>query len=121
VCITFEESANDLAQNVASLGFDLPALHKSKKLAIDHVFVDRSEIAETGEYDLEGLFIRLNNAIDSIGAKRVLLDTPEALFGGLSDTGVLRSEFRRLFGWLKRKGVTSVITASVSKSMFPIA
>ena len=111
VCITFEESANDLTQNVASLGFDLDALQKSKKLAIDHIFIDRSEIAETGEYDLEGLFIRLNNAIDSIGAKRVLLDTPEALFAGLSHTGVLRSEFRRLFGWLKRKGVTSVITA----------
>jgi circadian clock protein KaiC len=110
VCITFEESAADLAQNVASLGFDLEALQKSKKLAIDHIFIDRSEIAETGEYDLEGLFIRLNNAIDSIGAKRVLLDTPEALFAGLSHTGVLRSEFRRLFGWLKRKGVTAVIT-----------
>src|SRR5580765_5861228 len=110
VCITFEESAHDLAMNVASLGFDLEKLQRTKKLVIDHIFIDKSEIAETGEYDLEGLFIRLNAAIDSIKAKRVLLDTPEALFAGLSDTGVLRSELRRLFGWLKDKGVTAVIT-----------
>ncbi|HEV8415628.1 MAG TPA: circadian clock protein KaiC [Bryobacteraceae bacterium] len=110
VCITFEESARDLALNVASLGFDLEQLQKSKKLVIDHIYIDKSEIAETGEYDLEGLFIRLNAAIDSIKAKRVLLDTPEALFAGLSDTGVLRSELRRLFGWLKDKGVTAIIT-----------
>lgn len=92
VCISFEEPAYDLATNVSSLGFDLEKLQRQKKLAIDHIFIDKSEIAETGEYDLEGLFIRLNSAIDSIGAKRVLLDTPEALFAGLSDTGVLRSE-----------------------------
>jgi circadian clock protein KaiC len=110
VCITFEESARDLALNVASLGFDLEQLQKSKKLVIDHIYIDKNEIAETGEYDLEGLFIRLNAAIDSIKAKRVLLDTPEALFAGLSDTGVLRSELRRLFGWLKDKGVTAIIT-----------
>ena len=110
VCITFEETAEDLARNVASLGFDLNRLQRAKKLAIDHIYVDKSEIAETGEYDLEGLFIRLNGAIDSIGAKRVLLDTPEALFAGLSNSGILRSELRRLFGWLKRKGVTAVIT-----------
>ena len=110
VCISFEESAQDLAKNVASLGFDLEKLQKTKKLAIDHVLIDKSEIAETGEYDLEGLFIRLNAAIDSIGAKRVLLDTLEALFAGLSNTGVLRSELRRLFFWLKAKGVTAVIT-----------
>lgn len=110
VCITFEESARDLTLNVASLGFDLEQLQKSRKLVIDHIYIDKSEIAETGEYDLEGLFIRLNAAIDSIKAKRVLLDTPEALFAGLSDTGVLRSELRRLFGWLKDKGVTAVIT-----------
>jgi circadian clock protein KaiC len=110
VCISFEESARDLAMNVASLGFDLEKLQAAKKLCIDHIYIDKSEIAETGEYDLEGLFIRLNTAIDSIGAKRVLLDTPEALFAGLSDVGVLRSELRRLFGWLKDKGVTAVIT-----------
>ena len=110
VCVSFEESPRDLAMNVASLGFDLEKLQAAKKLCIDHIFIDKSEIAETGEYDLEGLFIRLNTAIDSIGAKRVLLDTPEALFAGLSDVGVLRSELRRLFGWLKDKGVTAIIT-----------
>ncbi|MCU1339180.1 MAG: KaiC 1 [Bryobacterales bacterium] len=110
VCISFEETVRDLAMNVSSLGFDLEKLQRTKKLVIDHIYIDKSEIAETGEYDLEGLFIRLNAAIDSIGAKRVLLDTPEALFAGLSDTGILRSELRRLFGWLKEKGVTAVIT-----------
>ena len=110
VCMSFEETADDLAKNVASLGFDLEKLQREKKLAIDYVYLDRNEVAETGDYDLEGLFIRLNGAIDSIGAKRVMLDTPEALFAGLSNTGVLRSELRRLFGWLKQKGVTAVIT-----------
>jgi circadian clock protein KaiC len=110
VCISFEETAHDLAVNVGSLGFDLVKLQKSRKLLIDYVYIDKNEIAETGEYDLEGLFVRLNTAIDSIGAKRVLLDTPEALFAGLSDVGVLRSELRRLFQWLKDKGVTAVIT-----------
>ena len=110
VCLSFEESAADLAMNVASLGFDLERLQRTRKLVIDYIHIDKSEIAETGEYDLEGLFIRLNAAIDSIGARRVLLDTPEALFASLSDTGVLRSELRRLFGWLKEKGVTAVIT-----------
>jgi circadian clock protein KaiC len=110
VCVSFEETAADLAANVASLGFDLQKLQRAKKLAIDYVYIDKSEIAETGEYDLEGLFVRLNSAIQSVGAKRVLLDTPEALFAGLSDVGILRSELRRLFGWLKNKGVTAVIT-----------
>lgn len=110
VCISFEENAQELATNVASLGFDLEKLIREKKLAIDYVYIDRNEIAETGEYDLEGLFVRLNTAIDSVRAKRVLLDTPEALFSGLSNVGVLRSELRRLFRWLKDKGVTAVIT-----------
>ncbi len=110
VCVTFEETPADLEMNVASLGFDLRKLQRQKKLAIDHIYIDKAEIAETGEYDLEGLFIRLNGAIDMIGAKRVLLDTPEALFAGLSNVGVLRSELRRLFQWLKDKGVTAVIT-----------
>jgi len=110
VLLSFEESAQDLVVNVASLGFDLAKLQRTKKLAIDHIYIDKSEIAETGEYDLEGLFIRLNGAIESVGAKRVLLDTPEALFAGLSDVGILRSELRRLFRWLKDKGVTAVIT-----------
>jgi circadian clock protein KaiC len=110
VCMTFEERAIDLAHNVASLGFDLQQLVDAKKLVIDHVQVERSQIEETGEYDLEGLFVRLNHAIDSIGAKRVLLDTVEALFAGLSNESILRAELRRLFLWLKEKGVTAVIT-----------
>ena len=110
VCISFEENSDDLAQNAISLGFDLKALERANQLVIDYIHIDKSEIAETGEYDLEGLFIRIGSAIDSIGAKRVLLDTPEALFGGLNDEGILRSELRRLFRWLKDKGVTSVIT-----------
>jgi circadian clock protein KaiC len=110
VCISFEENSDDLAQNAISLGFDLKALERANHLVIDYIHIDKSEIAETGEYDLEGLFIRIGSAIDSIGAKRVLLDTPEALFGGLNDEGVLRSELRRLFRWLKDKGVTAVIT-----------
>src|SRR5579864_9194668 len=109
VCMSFEETARDLAMNVASLGIDLPKLQKNKKLVIDYAYIDRNEIAETGDYDLEGLFVRLNAAIDAVGAKRVLLDTPEALFAGLSNTGVLRSELRRLFQWLKDKGVSAII------------
>jgi circadian clock protein KaiC len=111
VLMTFEETADELAANVASLGFDLKAMQADKKLRVDHVHIDRSEIEETGEYDLEGLFIRLGYAIDSIGAKRVMLDTIEALFSGFPNEAVLRSEIRRLFRWLKDKGVTTVITA----------
>ncbi|HKZ73284.1 MAG TPA: ATPase domain-containing protein, partial [Steroidobacteraceae bacterium] len=110
VLLTFEENANEVASDVASLGFDLPGLIKAKKLAIDYVRVERSEIEETGEYDLEGLFIRLNHAIQSISAKRVVLDTIESLFAGLSNDGILRAELRRLFRWLKDQGVTTVIT-----------
>ncbi len=110
VFMSFEESKNDLAQNVKSLGIDLEKLIAEKKLRIDHVQIERSEIEETGEYDLEALFIRLNHAIESIGAKRVVLDTIESLFGGIDNTAVLRSEIRRLFRWLKEKGVTAVIT-----------
>lgn len=110
VFVAFEEKADELATNVASLGFDLEKLQKNKKLRLDYVHIDRSEIDETGEYDLEGLFIRLNYAIDSIGAKRVVLDTIENLFGGLTNLAILRAELRRLFQWLKDKGVTTVIT-----------
>src|ERR687895_2390715 len=108
--ITFEETSEELAQNVRSLGFDLDALVADKKLAIDYVRVERSEIEETGEYDLEGLFLRLGFAIDSIGAKRVVLDTLEALFSALPNEAIIRAELRRLFRWLKEKGVTAVIT-----------
>ena len=110
VCISFEEPAADLEANVRSLGFDLTALQKQKKLVIDYIQIEKDQIAETGEYDLEGLFVRIGYAIDSVKAKRILLDTPEALFAGLSDQGTLRSEFRRLFNWLRTKGVTAVIT-----------
>lgn len=111
VFLAFEETAEELAQNVRSLGFDLDELVEKKKLAVDYIYIERSEIEETGEYDLEGLFIRLGHAIDSIGAKRVVLDTLETLFSGLSNVAILRSELRRLFRWLKEKGVTSIITA----------
>ncbi|QEM04049.1 circadian clock protein KaiC [Mucilaginibacter rubeus] len=110
VFMAFEEKADELASNVASLGFDLIKLQDDKKLRLDHVHIDRSEIEETGEYDLEGLFIRLGFAIDSIGAKRVVLDTLENLFSGLSNQIILRAELRRLFTFLKEKGVTAIIT-----------
>jgi len=110
VFMSFEENATELAQNVASLGIDLVDLSARKKILIDHVRVERSEIEETGEYDLEGLFVRLSHAIDSIGARRVVLDTVESLFGGFQNEAILRSELKRLFRWLKEKGVTSVIT-----------
>jgi circadian clock protein KaiC len=110
VFVAFEEKSDELAMNVSSLGFDLKKLQQQNLLKIDHVHIDRSEIEETGEYDLEGLFIRLGYAIDSIGAKRVVLDTLENLFSGLSNQGVLRAEIRRLFTFLKEKGVTAIIT-----------
>lgn len=110
VFMAFEEKAKELEVNAASLGFDLAKLEKDNLLRIDHVHIDRSEIKETGEYDLDGLFIRLGYAIDSIGAKRVVLDTIENLFSGLDNQAILRTELRRLFGWLKEKGVTAVIT-----------
>jgi circadian clock protein KaiC len=110
VFMMFEENADELSDNVRSLGFDLQKLVSRKKLILDHVHIERSEIEETGQYDLEGLFIRLGHAIDSIGAKRVVLDTIEALFTGLPDHAILRSELRRLFRWLKNRGVTALIT-----------
>src|SRR5476651_322696 len=110
VFMAFEEKADELAMNVASLGFDLKKLQAAKKIRIDHVHIERSEIEETGEYDLDGLFIRLGHAIDSIGAKRVVLDTIENLFSGLTNQRILRAELVRLFHWLKEKGVTAIIT-----------
>ena len=111
VFMSFEESSDDLIQNVASLGYDLGALVAQKKIAIDFVRVERSEIEESGEYDLEGLFVRLDYAIKSVNAKRVVLDTLEVLFAGLGDTQILRAEIRRLFAWLKQRNVTAMITA----------
>ncbi|MDO3641702.1 circadian clock protein KaiC [Mucilaginibacter sp. L3T2-6] len=110
VFMAFEEKAEELSMNVGSLGFNLEQMQKDKKLKIDYVHIDRSEIEETGEYDLDGLFIRLNHAIDSIGAKRVVLDTIENLFAGLTNQAILRAEIRRLFQWLKEKGVTAIVT-----------
>ncbi len=110
VFMSFEERPQDLIENVGSLDYDLQGLVEQKLLSIDHVYVDSSEIEETGEYDLEGLFVRLGYAIDSIGAKRVVLDTIEALFSSFKDTAVLRAELRRLFYWLKERGVTAVVT-----------
>jgi circadian clock protein KaiC len=110
VFMSFEEPAKDLALNVKSLGFDLEKLKAEKKLVLDYVRVERAEIDEAGEYDLEGLFIRLGHAIDTIKAKRVVLDTLESLFAGLDNQGILRAELRRLFHWLKEKGVTAIIT-----------
>lgn len=111
VFMAFEETADELAQNVRSLGFDLESLADRNLLLVDFVRVEPNEIEETGEYDLDGLFIRLGHAIDSVGARRVVLDTLETLFGGLTNMGILRSELRRLFRWLKDKGVTAIITA----------
>ena len=111
VFMAFEETEAELKANVASLGFDLGGLVRRKKIVLDYVHIERSEVQESGEYDLEGLFVRLNHAIDSIGAKRVVLDSLEALFASLPNEAILRAELRRLFRWLKDKGVTAVITA----------
>jgi len=110
VFMMFEENIEELTANVRSLGFDLKDLIDRKKVVLDHVHIERSEIEETGEYDLEGLFIRLGAAIDSIKAKRVVLDTLEALFSGLPNHAILRAELRRLFRWLKDRGMTAIIT-----------
>jgi circadian clock protein KaiC len=110
VFMAFEETGNELAQNVASLGFNLKDLEARKIIHIDHVQVERNEFEETGEYDLEGLFIRLGYAIEAIGAKRVVLDTIESLFSGIPNPAIVRAELRRLFRWLKDKGMTAIIT-----------
>lgn len=117
IFVSFEETPTDLADNVASLGFDVPALLAEKKLAIDHIRIDRSEIEESGEYDLEGLFVRLGYAIDQIGAKRIVLDTLEALFSSLSNEAIVRAELRRLFGWIKERGLTAIITGEQGQGM----
>jgi circadian clock protein KaiC len=111
VFMSFEETIPDLTKNAASLGFDLERLVAEKKLFLDHVHISRSEIAETGEYDLDGLFIRIADAVKRVGARRIVLDTIEALFGEMPNAGILRAEIRRLFDWLKQKGLTTVITA----------
>lgn len=117
VFMAFEETPDELEKNFLSLGFDLKKLIARKLLAVDYVYIERSEIEETGSYDLDGLFIRLGHAIDSIGAKRVVLDTLEVLFAGLSDQAILRAELRRLFRWLKEKGVTAIVTGERGQGM----
>jgi circadian clock protein KaiC len=111
VLMTFEETEADIRKNVSSLGFNIAEMVAKKMLVLDHVFINRNEIEENGEYDLEGLFIRLGHAIDQVGAKRVVLDTIESLFSGLSNQAILRGELRRLFGWLKDRNITAIITA----------
>ena len=111
VLLAFEETPQEMTQNVASLGFDLTRLCERKKLFLDFVRIEPSEIHETGDYDLEGLFLRLQHAVDSVGAKRVVLDTLEALFSGFDNEALLRAELRRLFRWLKDRGLTTVVTA----------
>jgi circadian clock protein KaiC len=111
VLMAFEETPEDIARNVASLGFDIQDLADKKKLFLDYVSVEPREIQESGDYDLEGLFIRLQSAVEAVGAKRVMFDTVEAIFSGFSNAGILRAEFRRLFRWLKDRGLTTIITA----------
>jgi len=111
VLMTFEETGDEMTKNVASLGFDLKALAARKKIMMDYVKIESAEIQETGAYDLEGLFVRLQYAVDKIGAKRIVLDTLEAVFSGFSNSGILRAEIRRLFRWLKDRGLTTVVTA----------
>jgi len=118
VFISFEETEKELTANVASLGFDLDSLVKRKKIWLEHIYIERSEIEQSGEYDLEGLFIRIHHAIESIGAKRVVLDTIESLFSELPSPRILRAELRRLFRWLKKKGVTTIITAERGDGAF---
>ncbi|MDQ7817919.1 MAG: circadian clock protein KaiC [Melioribacteraceae bacterium] len=110
VYISFEETEKELTANVASLGFDLNDLVKRKKIWLEHVHIERGEIEKSGEYDLKGLFVRIHNAIESIKAKRLVLDTIESLFSALPNSTIVRTELRRLFGWMKKKGVTAIIT-----------
>ncbi len=114
VFISFEETEKELTANVASLGFDLNSLIANKRIWLEHIHVERGEIEQSGEYDLRGLFVRIHNAIESIGAKRVVLDTIESLFSALPNPTIVRTELRRLFGWLKNKRVTAIITGERS-------
>src|SRR5271168_3627726 len=111
VCMNFEETEQKLTANVASLGFDLRDLSKRKMMTIDHVAVERNQITESGEYNLDGLFIRLAHAIKTVKAKRVVLDSVQALFAGVGDSAILRSELQRLFRWLEDQKLTAIVTA----------
>ncbi len=116
IFVSFEETQKELEKNFASLGIDLKALEEEKKFLVDYIYLERSEIEETGEFDLEGLFVRLKYAVDQIGAKRIVLDTVEALFSGLPNEFILRAELRRLFNWLKSEGLTAIITGERGKN-----
>jgi len=118
VFMSFEETTDELTKNVVSLGFKLDDLVAQKKISLDYIQIDRNEIEETGEYDLEGLFIRLEHAIASVGAKRVVLDTIETLFSGIPNPAVVRAELKRLFQWLKNKGMTTIITGEQGENTF---
>lgn len=118
VFISFEETEKELTENVASLGFDLNKLVEQKKIWLEHIHIEREDVEQSGEYDLEGIFIRIHYAIESIGAKRVVLDTIETLFSELPNSTILRAELRRLFNWLKKKGVTTIITAERGDGSF---
>ena len=118
IFISFEENERELTENVASLGWDLEALGRENKIFLDHVYIERSEIEETGEFNLEGLFIRIESALSAVNAKRIAVDSMEALFSGFSDEMSLRAEIRRLFRWLKEKGLTAVITGEQGKGSF---
>ena len=118
VFVSFEETEDDLVKNVKSLGFNLKELTRQGKIITDYVFIERREILETGEYDLEGLFVRLADSIDTVGAKRIVLDTIEALFSGFPNESILRAEIRRLFRWLKDRGITAVVTAERGRDTF---
>ncbi|NYB27865.1 MAG: circadian clock protein KaiC [Methanobacteriaceae archaeon] len=116
IFVSFEETQKELEKNFASLGIDLKALEEEKKFLVDYIYLERSEIEETGEFDLEGLFVRLKYAVDQIGAKRIVLDTVEALFSELPNEFILRAELRRLFNWLKSEGLTAIITGEKGKN-----
>ena len=118
VLMSFEETEDEIYQDVASLNLDLHGLVSKNEIRFEHVLLDRNDIQEKGEFNLEGLFIRLELAIDSIGAKRVVLDSIESLFAGITDTGILRLEIKRLFRWLKQKQVTAIITGEQGQNSF---
>ena len=118
VFMSFEETEAEIYEDVASLSLDLPGLVLKKEIAFEHVLLDRSDIQDKGEFNLEGLFIRLELAIDAIGAKRVVLDSIESLFVGITDLGILRLEIKRLFRWLKQKQVTVIITGEQGENTF---
>jgi circadian clock protein KaiC len=118
VFMSFEETEDELYKDVASLNLNLQELVARKKIAIEYVLLERRDILEKGELNLEGLFVRLEQAIDSVGAKRLVLDSVESLFAGVTDAGVLRLEIKRLFRWLKDKHVTSIITGELGHGSY---